>query len=476
MKGNKKFFLIGSFSLGVIVTLILSLVFKPNMQVKTIVSPSNYGETSSITQVYEALKSYYYFYDGDDQALIDGAIAGMINSLDDPYSTYFTMSDYENFVEHLEETYSGIGCEVTSINGYTMIVSPFPNSPADEAGILANDLVVEINGENVVGENLQEVTNKIKGPVDSVVTLGIQRNDNPDLIYIEVKRQAIEQETVKKELLEEDNKKIGYLQVTTFGENTANEFKEGIELLENEGVESLIIDLRNNSGGYLMSVVEMVDYILPPDKVVTTIENRDGKGTQYMTSSEGKEYDVITLINEGSASASEIFSAAMKEAGGYDVIGTTSYGKGTVQVSLPLDDHSSLKLTTQVWKTPNGNWINEIGVEPTLVIEAPEFYHYYQVYLVEGKSLELDMVDSMIANAQNILIELGYDVARNDGYYDKSTYEAVKAFQKDNNIEVTGNIDNKTASELTLALRNKVRDKQYDTQLQAAIDILTKED
>ena len=153
MKGNKKFFLIGSFSLGVIVTLILSLVFKPNMQVKTIVSPSNYGETSSITQVYEALKSYYYFYDGDDQALIDGAIAGMINSLDDPYSTYFTMSDYENFVEHLEETYSGIGCEVTSINGYTMIVSPFPNSPADEAGILANDLVVEINGENVVGEN-----------------------------------------------------------------------------------------------------------------------------------------------------------------------------------------------------------------------------------------------------------------------------------------------------------------------------------
>ena len=475
MKRNKTFLIIGSFSLGVVVTLILALVFKPATQVQTIVSPSNYGETSSVTQVYDALKTDYYFYDGDDQALIDGAISGMISSLDDPHSTYFTMSDYENFVEHLEETYSGIGCEVTSINGYTMIVSPFPDSPADEAGILANDLVVEIDGENVVGQNLQEVTNKIKGPVDTTVTLGIQRNDNPELIYIEVQRRAIEQETVKTELMTIGDKKIGYLQVTTFGENTANEFKEGIESLENQGMESLVVDLRNNSGGYLTSVVEMVDYILPPDKVVTTIENREGKGTQYMTSSEGKDYEVVTLINEGSASASEIFAAAMKEAGGYPVIGTTSYGKGTVQVSMPLDDHSSLKLTTQVWKTPDGNWINEVGVEPTIVVEAPEFYYYYQVYLTDGKSLEYDMVDSSIANAQNILTALGYQVGRHDGYYDKSTVSAVENFQADNEILVTGIIDNKTASELTLALRNKVRDKQYDTQLQTALEVLIQE-
>ena len=141
------------------------------------------------------------------------------------------MTDYENFVEHLEETYSGIGCEVTSVNGYTMIVSPFPDSPADVAGILANDLVIEVDGENVVGQSLQDVTNKIKGPVDSTVTLGIQRNDNTDLIYIEVTRQAIDQETVKTELIPTDDEIIGYLQVTTFGENTANEFKKGIESL-----------------------------------------------------------------------------------------------------------------------------------------------------------------------------------------------------------------------------------------------------
>ena len=341
MKHKNGFLLIGSFCLGAVVTLLLSLIF-PEKKSDSIISPSNYGEIASINQVYEALKSYHYFYEGDSQALIDGAISGMINALDDPHSTYFTMTDYENFVEHLEDTYSGIGCEVTTVNGYTMIVSPFPDSPADEVGILANDLVVEVDGENVVGQTLQEVTNKIKGPVNSTVTLGISRNDNPDLIYIEVTRKAIDQETVKSELITEEGQAIGYLQITTFGENTAQEFKTAIEELEGQGMTGLIVDLRNNSGGYLTSVVEMVDYILPPGKVITTIESRDGSSVSYETESEGKNYPVVTLINEGSASASEIFSAAMKEAGGYEVVGTTSYGKGTVQVSMPLDDHSSL--------------------------------------------------------------------------------------------------------------------------------------
>ena len=472
MKRKRGFQIVGSFTLGVVLTLILSLVFPQNKPIQTIVSPSNYGETASINQVYDALKAYHYFYDGDSQALIDGAISGMIEALNDPHSTYFTMTDYENFVEHLEETYSGIGCEVTSVNGYTMIVSPFPDSPADVAGILANDLVIEVDGENVVGQSLQDVTNKIKGPVDSTVTLGIQRNDNTDLIYIEVTRQAIDQETVKTELIPTDDEIIGYLQVTTFGENTANEFKEGIESLEEQGMTSLIVDLRNNSGGYLASVVEMVDYLLPKDKVITTIESRDGSGTTYKTSTDGKDYPIVTLINEGSASASEIFAAAMKEAGGYDVIGKTSYGKGTVQVSMPLDDHSSLKITTQVWKTPDGNWINEVGVTPTIEVDAPEFYYYYQVYLTDGKSLEFDMVDPTIANAQNILKALDYEVSRTDGYYDESTVSAVKAFQKNHGLEENGVIDSKTASQLTLALREKIRDKQYDTQLQKAIGVL----
>lgn len=162
----------------------------------------------------------------------------------------------------------------------------------------------------------------------------------------------------------------------------------------------------------------------------------------------------------------------MKEAGGYEVVGTTSYGKGTVQVSMPLDDHSSLKITTQVWKTPDNNWINEKGVTPTVEVEAPEFYNYYQVYLENGKELEFDQVNPAIANAQNILNTLGYSVDRTDGYFDDSTVSAVKQFQKDNNIAETGIIDNKTASQLTLALRDKIRDKAFDTQFKKALEVL----
>ncbi|MGL4373131.1 MAG: S41 family peptidase, partial [Turicibacter sp.] len=389
MKQNRIWLGLGGFFLGAVATLVATLIISTNGNPQgTIVSPQVYGDTNSINQVFDALKTYHYFYEGDDQALIDGAISGMIESLNDPHSTYFTMKDYEQFVEHLEDTYSGIGCEVTSINGYTIIVSPFPDAPADVSGIMANDVVLEIDGESVVGQNINEVTSKIKGPKGTVVTLGIQRNDNPELINIEVTRDDIAQETVKTEMMEAGDQLVGYLQVTTFGENTAKEFKEGIESLESKGMTSLIVDLRNNSGGYLQSVVDMVDYVLPKDKNITTIENRDGQGKTYTTSGSGKDYEIITLINEGSASASEIFAAAMKEAGSFEVVGKTSYGKGTVQVSMPIDDHSSIKLTTQVWKTPDMNWINEVGVTPTVEVDAPNFYSFYQVYLGETEAFK----------------------------------------------------------------------------------------
>ncbi|HAX72493.1 MAG TPA: peptidase S41 [Firmicutes bacterium] len=476
MKKKKIWMGIGGFILGVVATLIatITLNYKGNTEQSTIIAPEVYGETASINQVFEALKEYHYFYGGDDQALIDGAISGMIAALDDPHSTYFTQKDYASFMEHLEEKYSGIGCEVTSINGYTIIVSAFPDSPADLAGIMANDVVIEVDGENVVGQNLQDVTNKIKGQKGTTVTLGIQRDENAELIKIEVTRDEIAQETVKTEILEISGEKVGYLQVTTFGENTANEFKEGIEGLEKEGMTSLIVDLRNNSGGYLQSVVDMVDYLLPSGKNITTIENRDEQGKTYTTSGSGKDYKVTTLINEGSASASEIFAAAMKEAGGFDVVGTTSYGKGTVQVSMPLDDHSSLKLTTQVWKTPDMNWINEVGVEPTITVEAPDFYSFYQVYLTDGKTFEYDMVDVGIKNAQDILKTLDYSIDRTDGYFNQTTVTAVKQFQKDHDLDQTGTIDAATAKSLTLALREKIKDKQFDTQLQEALEVAVK--
>jgi len=462
------------FCLGVALTAITMLVFSPQ-RVRTIISPSNTGEIASINQVYNVLRNHHYFFEGDSQELIDGAIIGMIDALNDPHSTYFTMTDYENFVGRLGETYYGIGSEVTSINGYTIIVAPFPNSPAEEAGLLPNDTVIEVDGENVVGENLQNVVNKIKGPADSVVTLGIQRGDNSELIKIEVTRGEIAQETVRSEMIIQDGNNIGLVQVTTFGENTRKEFIDAIEALEDEGMDSLIVDLRNNSGGYLTAVVQMLDYLLPEGKVIASVQDRNGNGDEIITTGNtpGKDYPIVTLINGGSASASEIFAAAMKEAAHQEVIGTTSYGKGTVQETLNLDATSMLKLTTQVWLTAGGNWINEVGVEPTIEVEAPYFYSFFQVYLPEGEPLTYDLVSPSVQNAQNILRTLGYDLSRTDGYFDESTTSAVKAFQTNQGLEETGIIDSQTARALTMELRDKIRDSDYDDQLQKAIQLLT---
>jgi len=462
-----------SFALGGIVIFLLSLVFIPQQVRTNIISPSNVGGIGTVGQVYNVLRNYHYFYDGDNQDLIDGAIEGMIEVLDDPHTSYFSMSDYEDFVGRLEETYSGIGCEVTSMNGHTIVVSPLPNSPAEEAGILVNDIIVEVDGENVVGENLQAVVNKIKGPIGTTVELGIQRGET--VINIEVERAEIPQETVEVDMITTDETNIGYILVTSFGENTANEFIDAIETLEAEGMDSLIVNLRNNSGGYLTAVVEMLDYLLPADTVITSVQDRNGDTKETLTTgrTSEKDYPIVTLINEGSASASEIFAAAMKEAAGQEVVGVTSYGKGTVQETINIDDESVLKLTTQVWLTSGGNWIEGVGVEPTIEIEAPYFYSFFQVYLPDNMVLEYDLVSPAVENAQNILQTLGYLVERTDGYYDESTTNAVSSFQRDQGLEVTGIIEMETANALTRALRNKVNDRQYDEQLQKAIELLS---
>ena len=461
--------------LGIVVT--FSVIFIMILhRGRVSIASTNSGNIESVSQVYDLLRSRHYFYEGDSDMLISGAIIGMIDVLDDPHSTYFTMTDYEDFVGRLEDSYSGIGCEVMSMNGYTIIVAPLPGSPAEEAGILANDTIIEINGENVVGESLQEVVNNIKGPLGTIVTLGIRRGDSTELINIEVKREEISQESVTHEMITESEKNIGYIQVLSFGENTYNEFVEAVELLEEAGMDSLIVNLRNNSGGYLTAVAQMLDYLLPGGEVIASVQNREGESEQMLTSGKtpGKEYPIVTLINEGSASALEIFAAAMKEAVEQEVVGMTSYGKGTVQETLQIDENALLKLTTQAWLTSAGNWVDEIGVEPTIEVDAPDFYSFYQVYLTDEVALEFDMVSPAVENAQNILSMLDYSISRHDGYFDQGTVEAVEDFQRDNGLKVTGVIDTQTANELTLALRDHIRNPEYDTQLQKAIELLSK--
>lgn len=421
--------------------------------------------------VFNELQNNHYFFD-EDINLIHGAIDGMIAATGDFYTNFFTLSDFEGAMGHLRESFYGIGAEVTMINGAATIVTPMSGSPAEASGILPGDIVITVDGEDVQDEALGEVINRIRGEDGTVVTLGILRAGN-NIVNIDVTRGRILNETVTTDVFESNEKTIGFIRVSTFGEATVRDFKDAIDNLDELGIDGLIVDMRNNSGGYLNVVNEMVSYLLPSGLPITSAVDRDGREIVYSTrgsSSSRLDVDVVTLINGGSASAAEIFAAAMIESGGFEVIGTTSFGKGTVQQSRSIGDSSMLQLTIQAWRTPDGHLIEGYGVEPTIYVEESEFLHILQVSLGDEDLLEYDMVHLGVMSAQMILDTLGYSVDRTDGYFDSSTVEAMQVFQANNDLKITGAIDTMTATSLSMALRDKARNPVYDTQIQAAIE------
>jgi len=425
--------------------------------------------------VLDELQNNHYFFD-EDTDLIRGAIEGMIAATGDSYTSFFSLSDFEGAMGHLRESFYGIGAEVATINGDVTIVAPMPGSPAEHYGVLPGDVVLSVDGVDVRDENQGEVVSRIRGEYGTVVTLGVLRSGT-EFIYIDVTRGRILNETVTTSVLDSDGMTIGLIRVSTFGEATLRDFKDAIAELDNYDIDGLIVDLRNNSGGYLNAVNEMVSYLLPSGLKITSAVDRDGHETVHMTRGDSNhrlDVEIVTLINGGSASASEIFAAAMIESGDFEVIGTTSFGKGTVQRSRQITDDSMLNLTVQAWLTPNGHLIEGHGVEPTIYVEASEFLSIFQVHLGDYEVLEYDMVHQGIESAQQILELLGYDVARTDGYFDASTITALKAFQSDNDLEVTGTLEGLTASALSMALREKVRNPAYDAQILAAIEWLNR--
>ena len=421
--------------------------------------------------VLNELQNNHYFFD-ENNDLIRGAIDGMIAATGDSYTSFFSLSDFEGAMSHLRESFYGIGAEVTTINGAATVVTPMPGSPAESYGVLPGDVIMSVDGVDVRDENLRDVINRIRGEYGTVVRLGILRSGS-DLIYIDVTRGRILNETVTTDVFKTNGMTIGFIRVTTFGEATLRDFRDAIGTLDEVGIDGLIVDMRNNSGGYLNAVNGMVSYLLPSGLPITSAVDRNGRETVHSTrgdSSARLDVDIVTLINGGSASAAEIFAAAMMESGGFEVIGTTSFGKGTVQQSRPIRNDSMLQMTIQVWKTPDGHLIEGYGVEPTIYVEASEFLRILQVSLGDEDLLEYDMVHSGVMNAQLTLDALGYDVNRTDGYFDLSTVHALQVFQADNDLEVTGTIDSITASTLSMLLRNKARNPEYDAQIQAAIE------
>lgn len=325
-------------------------------------------ETNEKLERIEDLIDDNFYFEDDDEAKQDGIIRGYMDSLDDPYSVYYTAEEYADFMEDADGEYVGVGVQVSQdIETKVITVTKVFDGPAKEAGIQNEDVLTKVNGEDITTQDINAVVDKIKGEEGTEVTVTVYRASDKKDHDFTMKRRKVENPTVEYKMLDNN---IGYIQISSFAEVTAEQFVEGIINLDTSGMEGLIIDLRDNGGGLLDIAVAMLDYMLPEGKIVYT-EDKDGNVTSEYTSTDEYQFNkpLVVLVNGYSASASEIFAGAIKDYGIGTIIGETTYGKGIVQRMFPLDDGSAIKLTIAKYFTPKGNDIHKIGVEPNVEVE-----------------------------------------------------------------------------------------------------------
>lgn len=428
-------------------------------------------EAKKLGTALDLIQSNYY-QDVDRTKLLDGAINGMTQSLDDPYSSYMGKKTAEEFEESIEGSFSGIGAEVSSENGNVVVVSPIKGSPAEKAGIRAKDIILSVNGESLHGLELNDAVAKIRGPKGSEAKLTIRRSGSAAPIEYTIIRDDVDVETVKAHM---EPGKIGVIEITQFSLNTGERFKQELSTLEKEGMKGLVIDVRNNPGGVLSVVIDIAEQFVPKGKVIVQVEDKNKKREQNLSKGSGKPYPVTLLMNKGSASASEILAGALQQSAGAKLMGENSFGKGTVQTSFSkqFDDGSLLKITIAKWLTPNGSWIHQKGLKPDIAVAQPDYFSVAPIN--KETALKSNMNNADVKSAQVMLDGLGYKPGRKDGFFDEKTASAVKSFQKAQKLGVTGVIDAKTAEALENELIKRIRDPKFDHQLKAAIAEVQKE-
>lgn len=315
-----------------------------------------------------------YYGDLDKEDLVNSAIEGMVGSVGDVYTNYSDSDTTTSFLETVEGTYEGIGCTIAQKQtGEIVIIDMFDDGPSAKAGLMIDDIILKVDDIDAEGKTTTELSDYIKNSKNKNITITVLRGNEEK--EINVVRDKVEVPTVTSQVLEKNNKKIGYLNISIFSSVTDKQFNTELQKLQKENIEGLIIDVRGNGGGYLSSVTNILNRILEKDKVIYQLKSKDKVEKIKDNTKEGLNIPIAVLTNTGSASASEILASAIKESYGGYVVGTNTYGKGTVQQTMQLTDGSMIKYTVQNWLTPNGNWVNEVGLEPTDFVELSDEYY-----------------------------------------------------------------------------------------------------
>lgn len=339
-----------------------------NKSITKKVDTSDLGEVSAL---YEKIMGEYY-QDVDSKTLVEGAMSGMLSVLD-KNSSFLDKSATNSFNNRMQGQYYGIGVEALTVDGVGILVSGvLKDSPAEKAGLKEGDIIISVNDISMKSKTASYFTSMINDS-ESDINIKVTRNNETKAFTLKAEKIIITSVTTN--TFYRNNKRIGYIKISIFAANTAEQFKSKLENLESSGIDSLIIDVRNNAGGYLTNASTMLEMFMKKDSVLYKTETKDNTLTRKDLTEEKRDYPVIVLVNESSASASEILAACFKENYGSTLVGIRTYGKGTVQETVSvLDGDSIAKLTTKKWLTPNGEWIDGKGITPDVFVKLNDKY------------------------------------------------------------------------------------------------------
>jgi carboxyl-terminal processing protease len=332
--------------------------------------------TGHATETYEELKTFsevltqiqkHYVEEVKPKDLVQGAIRGMLSTLD-PHSAYMTPEMYKEIQVETKGEFGGVGIQIGIKDNRLAVIAPIEGTPAQKAGIKAGDFITKVNDETTKDLTLMDAVQKMRGPKGTKVSLTIQRDGTPEPLVFTLVRDIIKIESVRTKVIENN---IGYVRLTQFQESTGKDLSRALKQFREQKMNSVVLDLRNNPGGLLTAAVEVSEQFVGPGKLIVYIKGRDGRKDEYVSrlKDQPEEYPMIVLVNEGSASASEIVAGALQDWGRAVVIGTTTFGKGSVQTILPLTDGSGLRLTTAKYYTPKGRSIQSTGISPDIVVK-----------------------------------------------------------------------------------------------------------
>jgi carboxyl-terminal processing protease len=344
-------------------------------RLKYITLSKSTSSIESLTAKAREMLNRYYLGEINDEELIEGALKGYVDALGDEYTEYYTPDEWSQIEDRLVGSYVGIGVYILNYT-YTnqiVVISPIDGSPAYNAGIKTGDIITKVDGVEYTGEQIDIATSKLKGLPDTKVNVEIIRGE--EVLTFEIERKEIIVNEVKSKMLENN---IGYISIASFDKETANQFKEQAGKLLAEGAKGLIIDIRNNGGGLVETTCQIASYILPSNSIIMVQKNKQNEEKAIMSS--GQNFintKVVLLVNENSASSSEILAGALKENNAATLVGTKTFGKGIMQNIYGFEDEngkvvSAIKITTEEFFTPNKNTINEIGIEPNEIVELTQ--------------------------------------------------------------------------------------------------------